>query len=106
MLVNMEKEDKSTRIIKKLSQKGGLDGQNPSINYRPILHTVFHTNVTTFIVDSSFSLAVEIKGADNTNKSFGESLGIATYSNIQSTVDSYATIFENLWTKAGLAAKS
>jgi len=100
ILLKMEKEVESSRIIKELSQRIGLDEQNPSINYRPILHSVFHTKITTFIVDSTFSLTLEIDEAAaavvNINKSFEESVGIAIYSNNQSTVDSYATIFENL----------
>ncbi len=104
----MKKEDESSMITKELSQQSGLNKQSISVKYRPILHSVFHTKVTTFIVDSTFSLTVEINdyaaAGGNKNKSFEESVGIAIYSNNQSTVDSYVTIFENLWTKAGLVA--
>ncbi len=54
-------------------------------------------------MDSAFSLAIEIKDSGDANQGFEESVGMATYSNNQSTIDSYATIFENLWARAGFA---
>ncbi len=55
-------------------------------------------------MDSAFSLPVEMKDSDgDANEGFEESVGMATYSNNQSTVDSYSTIFENLWARAGFA---
>ena len=64
-----------------------------------------NTQITTFIVDSEFSLTVEVKdnGDNNANEWFEETVGMAAHSNNQSTVDSYSAIFENLWDKAGIA---
>jgi two-component system sensor histidine kinase VicK len=103
ILVNMENEDEIIKISKELTIGYNYDAaeQNNSIRFRPAMKSLFHTKITTFIVDSTFSLTVEIKDNDDANESFEESIGMATYSNSQSTVDSYATIFENLWTKAG-----
>jgi len=47
-------------------------------------------NVTVFVVDNVFSLTVESKGDREENTK-------ATYSNIESTAISYASIFETLW---------
>ena len=49
----------------------------------------FQTNVTVFVVDNVFSLTVESKGDREENTK-------ATYSNIESTAISYASIFETL----------
>jgi hypothetical protein len=112
ILVNMEKKEEKwvSRITKELSlgNKGDSeDEQNISMCFRPIMASLFRTKITTFIVDSAFSLAVEVKdngdGDGDAKEGFEESIGMATYSNSQSTVDSYSTIFENLWAKAGFA---
>jgi two-component system, OmpR family, sensor histidine kinase VicK len=50
----------------------------------------FQTNVTVFVVDNVFSLTVESKCDREENTK-------ATYSNIESTAISYASIFETLW---------
>jgi two-component system, OmpR family, sensor histidine kinase VicK len=55
------------------------------------------TKVTIIIVDRKYSLAVELK--DDTKQTPIEAIGLATYSNSQSTVLSYVSIFESLWTQ-------
>jgi two-component system, OmpR family, sensor histidine kinase VicK len=52
----------------------------------------FQTNVTLFVVDNSFSLTVESKDVRKEDT-------MATCSTIQSTVISYASMFEVLWTE-------
>jgi len=104
ILVNMEKgEEETTKIAKELAieNNGDAEGRLRSIDFRPVINSLFHTKITTFIVDSTFSLTIEIKDSNDAYQGFEESVGMATYSNNQSTVDSYATIFETLWTKAG-----
>ena len=54
------------------------------------------TDVTVFVVDNVFSLTVESKKDDR--KEEKENI-MATYSTIESTVISYASIFETLWTE-------
>jgi signal transduction histidine kinase len=61
------------------------------------------TRVTILIVDKKYSLAVELK--DDTKQTSNEAIGLATYSNSQSTVLSYASIFESLWTQTELYQK-
>ena len=51
-----------------------------------------HTKVTTFIIDNEISLIVESK--DETKENLDEMIGLATYSNSESTVSSYTSIFE------------
>ncbi|MDQ6668729.1 MAG: ATP-binding protein [Thermoproteota archaeon] len=63
----------------------------------------FQTKVTILIVDKKYSLAVELK--DDTKQTSNEAIGLATYSNSQSTVLSYASIFESLWTQTELYQK-
>ena len=52
------------------------------------------------IVDKKYSLAIELK--DDKKRTSIEAIGLATYSNSQSTVLSYASIFESLWTQSDL----
>ena len=53
------------------------------------------TRMAIFIFDNEFSLTIEVKDDDKDN--LEESTGLATYSNSESTVFSYISIFENLW---------
>lgn len=53
------------------------------------------TKVTTIVVDNELSLVIELK--DDTQLNSNEAIGLATYSNSESTVLSYASIFEALW---------
>jgi two-component system, OmpR family, sensor histidine kinase VicK len=58
------------------------------------------SKITTFIIDQSFSLTVEVNndGKDN----FIEASGLATYSNSEPTVFTDYSMFENLWVQAEL----
>jgi hypothetical protein len=60
-------------------------------NKKPLL-----ANFTNLVVDNKFSLTVELKdGTKKTKKE--ESVGLATYSNSESLVSSYVSMFETLW---------
>jgi signal transduction histidine kinase len=61
------------------------------------------TKVTILIVDKKYSMTIELK--DDTKQTSNEAIGLATYSNSQSTVLSYASIFESLWTQTELYQK-
>jgi two-component system, OmpR family, sensor histidine kinase VicK len=52
-------------------------------------------NLTLLIVDQSLSLTVEL--IDDTKETSEDAIGLATYSNIDSTAFAYISIFENLW---------
>jgi two-component system, OmpR family, sensor histidine kinase VicK len=59
------------------------------------LNKSVQTTVTTIIADNELSLVIELK--DDTKYNSNEATGLATYSNSESTVLSYASIFETLW---------
>jgi signal transduction histidine kinase len=61
------------------------------------------TKVTILIADKKYSLAIELK--DDTKQTSTEAIGLATYSNSQSTVLSYVSIFESLWAQTELYQK-
>ncbi|HYZ59155.1 MAG TPA: hypothetical protein VE544_05815 [Nitrososphaeraceae archaeon] len=80
-----------------LSEKDRLpQGGWKEISSFPNLH-IQHTDqlpasrLTMVIVDNELSLVIEEKKYEE------DPVGIATYSNSESTVLSYASIFENLW---------
>jgi hypothetical protein len=56
------------------------------------------SKISTFIVDLSFSLTIEVK--DDSKDNFSEATGLATYSNSESTVFADYSMFENLWIQA------
>jgi hypothetical protein len=61
------------------------------------LNKSIQTKLTTIVTDRDLSLVIEEKG--NADAS---GLGLATYSNSESTVNSYASIFENLWVQSAV----
>jgi signal transduction histidine kinase len=78
------------------------EAQSENIGIRYIQPDL-QTKATIFIVDKKYSLAIEVK--DDTKQTSIEAIGLATYSNSQSTVLSYASIFESLWTQTELYQK-
>jgi two-component system, OmpR family, sensor histidine kinase VicK len=69
------------------------------INVNFIRHPL-RSKITTFIIDQSFSLTVEMN--DDSKDNFSEASGLATYSNSESTVFTDYSMFENLWIQAEL----
>jgi hypothetical protein len=49
-------------------------------------------NIICLIIDSSFSLVIDIK--DDSHENFEDSIGLCTYSNVDSIVDTYVSLFE------------
>ena len=58
------------------------------------------TKVSILIVDRKYSLSVEVK--DDTKSTSEKAMGLTSYSNSKSTVLSYVSIFESLWTQLDL----
>ena len=58
------------------------------------------TKVSILIVDRKYSLSVEVK--DDTQSTSDKAMGLTSYSNSKSTVLSYVSIFESLWTQLDL----
>ena len=73
--------------------------KDAGIDIRTIRLT-FQNKLTTLIVDQSICLTVELK--DDTRERSDEAMGSATYFNSDTTVFSYVSIFENLWTQTQL----
>ena len=67
---------------------------NPQITIKNLDKSV-QTKVTTIVADNELSLVIELK--DDAKQDSDEAIGLATYSNSESTVLSYASIFETLW---------
>jgi hypothetical protein len=59
----------------------------------------------TVVVDEELCLTAEVKDTEDDIDSTVEVLGLATYSNSESTVLSYASIFGTLWIQAELKDK-
>lgn len=59
-----------------------------------------YPNITALIVDTEMSMVVDIK--DDSKETFEDSIGLSTYSNNESTVATYISIFETLWMQSEL----
>jgi two-component system, OmpR family, sensor histidine kinase VicK len=64
------------------------------------LQAVVQTMLLVIVVDKALSLAIEIK--DEGEEDLYDAIGLATYSNSESTVLTYSSIFENLWIQGEL----
>jgi two-component system sensor histidine kinase VicK len=84
--------DKITDVIGMLKRTKGVEIRN--------IDAPMQTKMTIIIVDKRYSLVIELK--DDTKVNLENAIGLATYSNSQSTVLSYVTIFESLWRQVDL----
>jgi two-component system sensor histidine kinase VicK len=67
---------------------------HPQIAIRELDKSI-KTKLSTITTDRELSLVIELK--DDLKQNSSEAIGLATYSNSESTVLSYASIFEALW---------
>jgi len=72
------------------------------LDFRPLKESL-QTRLTTLIVDRKLSLEVEVK--DDTKDNSSEAVGLATYSNSESTVWTRTSIVEAIWMQAKLEDK-
>jgi hypothetical protein len=84
--------------IKEISEKK-LKEKRKQIHIQYITKPM-QNNIVTLIVDQAISLSIEIN--DDTQNSFEQSSGKATFSNVESTVSSWASIFESMWIQSEL----
>jgi two-component system, OmpR family, sensor histidine kinase VicK len=56
------------------------------------------TKITIIVVDEAYCLTIEMR--DSSARTFDDAIGLATYSNSESTISSYVSIFENLWVQS------
>ena len=59
-----------------------------------------HPKITILIVDTEYCLIIDTN--DDSKQKFNEAIGLSTYSNNESTVAAYTSIFESLWTQSEL----
>jgi two-component system, OmpR family, sensor histidine kinase VicK len=86
--------------IEKLAQELQIAKQKLQIDIRHIYKSL-RIQITTIIIDTDFSLTIEMK--DNAKGSlFKDAVGLTSYSNSESTISSYTSIFENLWIQSEL----
>jgi hypothetical protein len=86
--------------IKNLAQELQIAKQKVQIDIRHIYKSL-RIQITTIIIDTDFSLTIEMK--DNAKGSlFKDAVGLTSYSNSESTISSYTSIFENLWIQSEL----
>ena len=85
-------------VVKEISNtRLKVPHHNIQVNY---LQQFLPTRITTFIIDQTKCLTIEVK--DDTRWKFKEAIGLSTYSNSESTVFSNASIFESLWIQSEL----
>jgi two-component system, OmpR family, sensor histidine kinase VicK len=87
------------------SSDGGIDHKHVHIlNGNKIkirfIEPQLQTKVSILIVDRKVSLSVEVK--DDSKYTSDKAMGLTSYSNSKSTVLSYVSIFESLWTQLDL----
>jgi two-component system, OmpR family, sensor histidine kinase VicK len=114
ILYNNKKEDQNKLIIKILTPTNNelnksiisiynrikkINLQKENIEFRRI-EPLSEINTACIIVDKKKLLVIELK--DDSKDNFLEAIGSSTYSNIRSTVFSYVSIFETLWTQTEL----
>jgi two-component system, OmpR family, sensor histidine kinase VicK len=85
-------EDKIIEIIHRLERINGIQIRN--------VEPAMQTRMTILVVDRMYSLVVELK--DDTEEDLKQAIGLATYSNSKSTVQSYVSIFDTLWKQSEL----
>ena len=88
-------EDETMRDVSKQKIKQEHDRINVSFIERSV-----KSKTTTIIVDQTFSLVMEV--GDDSKEEFSAATGLSTYSNSESTVFTYYSLFENLWIQAEL----
>jgi hypothetical protein len=81
-------------INKRLSSETGKQ-----VNFH-FFNKTTQPKIITLIVDAEYSLIIEIN--DDSKETLNEAIGLSTYSNNESSVAAYTSIFENLWTQSEL----
>jgi two-component system, OmpR family, sensor histidine kinase VicK len=89
----VDREDPINKILQNFKEEKEEAGKPISIEYRN--KKAGQSKITILIVDNAYSLTIEMK--DSLARSFDEAIGLATYSNSESTVSTYLSIFETLW---------
>jgi two-component system sensor histidine kinase VicK len=86
-------------VVNEFTRRSKENRQTKNIEIRRTLEAR-STNITVFVVDRKYSLAIEM--ADNKGTYLYENLRTATYSNSNATATMYISIFESLWKQVEL----
>ena len=92
-----------------MDRKSLITNSNYDTVETQVLDLQEQNKIIAVIVDKEVCLTVEVRDEDddyNEYDSIIEVLGLATYSNSESTVSSYASIFDTLWIQAELRNKT
>jgi nitrogen-specific signal transduction histidine kinase len=104
-------DEQISKTVMQLNQKIGKENKmkNPGaanttgqIEIRPV-EPSSQTRVSILVTDKKYSLSVELK--DDTQESSIGAIGLATHSNSKSTVLSYVSTFESLWSLSEMYEK-
>jgi hypothetical protein len=113
LLRNAVERGVKLRLLFDKSADKGMDRESliTNSNYDTVETQVLdlqeQNKIIAIIVDKEVCLTVEVKDEDyEEDDSIIEVLGLATYSNSESTVSSYASIFDTLWIQAELRNKT
>jgi sugar-specific transcriptional regulator TrmB len=93
VLIKIENEAMKDASKQKIKQKH----ERINVNF---IERAVKSKITTIVVDQTFSLAMEV--SDDSKNDSSAATGLSTYSNSESTVFTYYSMFENLWIQAEL----
>jgi two-component system, OmpR family, sensor histidine kinase VicK len=79
------------------------DEIHPKICFQFLQKSITSPNITSLLIDKEYSLVVDTK--DDAKERFDDAIGLATYSNNDSTIATQASIFETLWIQGELRNK-
>jgi len=97
VLVKIEDE------VMKDAAKQKIKRKHERINVNFIEKSV-RSKISVLVADQRLSLAIEV--SDDSKDAFSQATGLATYSNSESTVFTYYSMFENIWIQAELERQS
>ena len=92
-------EDENEKIADLPSEKNYKRQNFNNIEIR-FIESQLQTTISLLIVDRKYSLAIELK--DDTKDTTYGAIGLVTYSNSESTVLSYVSMFQSLWMQTEL----
>jgi two-component system, OmpR family, sensor histidine kinase VicK len=95
--VLMVKDDKSNQLNIQADEKCS------EIDFQFLHKEIKSPNTTSLLIDNEYSLVVDTR--DDSKETFGNAIGLATYSNNRSTIATHTSIFETLLIQSELYQK-
>lgn len=100
----------SVRVLIKVDDEEMKDASKEKVKQKhdrisvAFIEKAVKSKITTIVVDQTYSLALEI--SDDSKDDIASATGLSTFSNSESTVFTYYSMFENLWIQAELEKQS